>query len=132
MDTHTHPQVRLYIGVSLDGYIAAPDHTPAWEGVDGQNEVDPVMYGYDEFMREISAVVMGRTTYDGCIAAFADQWPWTDKQVFVLTSRPLSETRPPGVRGWRNGAAALLDHLRSLHLPGHIKLMGGAQAIEAF
>ena len=43
-------QIRLYIGVSIDGFIAAPDNAPAWEGLRRPGEVDSEMYGYYEFI----------------------------------------------------------------------------------
>lgn len=125
-------KVHVYIGMSIDGFIAASDGTPAWEGLRRPGTVDTDMYGYDRFMREISAVVMGRTTYDGCVEFFGSEWPWKDKQVFVLTSRPLAVNPPAGVTAWHDGAAALLGNLKTLHMPGDVKLMGGAKAIQSF
>jgi dihydrofolate reductase len=125
-------QVRLYIGVSIDGFIAATDHVPAWEGLHRPGEVDAEMYGYHTFMQEISTVIMGRTTYDGCVEAFGNQWPWSEKQIFVLTSHTLPASRPDGVTAWQHGAEALLAHLRTSPGPGHIKILGGAKTIQAF
>jgi len=125
-------QIRLYIRVSIDGFIAAPDNAPAWEGLRRPGEVDPEMYGYYEFIQEISAVVMGRTSYDGCVEAFGSNWPWSDKQVFVLTSRTLPPSRPAGVTAWHDGVETLLAQLHSLHLSGHVKLLGGAETIQSF
>jgi dihydrofolate reductase len=78
-------RIRAYLGVSLDGFVATPDGSPAWG-----DRFDPRAYGHDEFMQRIAAVVMGRTTFDQAIDAFVDDWPWKGKEVYVLTSRPLS------------------------------------------
>ncbi len=125
-------EVRVYLGLSLDGFLAAPDGVPAWEGLERPGKVDAAMYGYADFMREISMLVMGRTTYDGCREAFGEHWPWHDKHVMVLTHRPLPAANPPGVLPWHQGVAALLSDLRSPRQSGHIHLLGGAEAIASF
>jgi len=50
---------RVYIAMSLDGYIATPDGAVDW--------LEPFFdedYGYESFVRDISCVVMGRLTYE--------------------------------------------------------------------
>ena len=73
----------MFLGVSIDGFIAHSDGslgflTP-FEGED---------HGYDEFMRTVDALVVGRETYD-TVAAF-ETWPWQGKRVVVLTHRPVN------------------------------------------
>ena len=74
--------VSVFIGTSLDGYIARPngefDFLPAGGG-------EP--HGYDEFIASVDALVIGRKTFD-TVLAFPD-WPYGDKRVVVLSSRPL-------------------------------------------
>lgn len=120
-------RIRAYVGASVDGFIAMPDGTPAWG-----DRFDPRGYGHDDFMGEIDAVVMGRTTFDQALAAFTAAWPWSGKDVYVLTSRPLPAAAPGRVVAWRQGPAALLVHLRSAPLRRDVELLGGARTIQAF
>ncbi|MGH7526453.1 MAG: dihydrofolate reductase family protein [Gemmatimonadales bacterium] len=119
--------IRVYIGVSADGFVATADGNPAWG-----DRFDPVAYGHDEFLQQIGAVVMGRTTFDQAAVTFVGDWPWKGKEVYVLTSRPLPTDPPAGVTAWQGGAAALLAHLRAAHLARDVELLGGPRTIQAF
>lgn len=50
-------KVILYIGSSLDGYIAREDGTIDWLFTDGD-------YGYKQFYDSVDTVLLGRKTYD--------------------------------------------------------------------
>ena len=71
---------RVYIAVSLDGYIATPDGGVGW--------LEPFFdedYGYDSFVREISCAVMGRVTYEQ-VRAFGE-WPYPEHDVYGVLYR---------------------------------------------
>ena len=74
--------VSVFIGTSVDGFIARPnddlDFLPAGGG-------EP--HGYDEFMASVDALVIGRKTYEKVLTFGA--WPYGDKRVVVLSSRPV-------------------------------------------
>src|SRR5580700_6757782 len=74
--------VSVLIGTSVDGFIARPngdlDFLPPGGG-------EP--HGYAEFMANIDALVIGRKTFETVLAYPA--WPYGDKRVVVLSSRPL-------------------------------------------
>jgi dihydrofolate reductase len=74
--------VSVFIGTSVDGFIARPngdlDFLPPGGG-------EP--HGYDEFMAGIDALVIGRKTWETVMAFPA--WPYGDKRVVVLSSQPL-------------------------------------------
>jgi dihydrofolate reductase len=74
--------VSIFIGTSLDGFIARHsgsfDFLPAGGG-------EP--HGYDEFMAEIDALVIGRHTFETVLSF--DHWPYGDKRVVVLSSRAV-------------------------------------------
>jgi dihydrofolate reductase len=44
-------------------------------------------HGYDEFMATVDALVIGRNTFETVLAFEA--WPYGEKRVFVLSTRPL-------------------------------------------
>jgi dihydrofolate reductase len=74
--------VSIFIGTSLDGFIAR--HSGAFDFLPpGGGEP----HGYDEFMAEIDALVIGRHTFETVLAF--DHWPYGDKRVVVLSSRAL-------------------------------------------
>jgi len=74
--------VSVFVGTSVDGFIARPngdlDFLPAGGG-------EP--HGYDEFMASVDALVIGRKTFE-TVLTFA-VWPYGDKRVVVLSSRPV-------------------------------------------
>ena len=87
-------KASTFIGTSLDGFIArrngAFDFLPPGGG-------EP--HGYEEFIASVDALVIGRNTYETVLAF--PSWPYGDKPVFVLSTRPLD----PAPRG------ALVEHL---------------------
>jgi dihydrofolate reductase len=79
-------KATVYIATSLDGFIAREDGGIDWlppieAGDDGED------YGYHAFFASVDTLVMGRNTFE-LVRGFG-QWPYGDKRVIVLTSRPL-------------------------------------------
>ena len=76
-------KASVFIGTSLDGFIARAngdlDFLPPGGG-------EP--HGYDEFMATVDALVIGRKTFETVLAF--DTWPYGEKPVFVLSTRPLA------------------------------------------
>ncbi len=75
-------KASVFVGTSLDGYIARPDGSFDFLPADGGEA-----HGYDEFFASVDALVIGRHTYE-TVLAFSD-WPYGTKPVFVLSTRPL-------------------------------------------
>ena len=77
-------KVSVFIGVSLDGFIARTNGDLDWmRGPGGQAGGD---YGYNSFVARIDAIVMGRKTFEKVLTF--EMWPY-QKPVIVLTHRPL-------------------------------------------
>ena len=74
--------VSVFVGTSLDGYIARPngalDFLPPGGG-------EP--HGYDEFIASVDAIVIGRKTFETVLTL--GPWPYGNKRVVVLSSRPV-------------------------------------------
>jgi dihydrofolate reductase len=74
--------VSVFIGTSLDGFIARPngdlDFLPAGGG-------EP--HGYNEFIASVDAIVSGRKSFETVLTFEA--WPHGDKRVVVLSRRPV-------------------------------------------
>ncbi|MGH8447015.1 MAG: dihydrofolate reductase family protein [Solimonas sp.] len=111
-------KASVFVGTSVDGYIAridgALDFLPPGGG-------EP--HGYDEFMASVDALVIGRHTYETVLAF--DAWPYGDKLVIVLSTRPLA--RPPAaavVEAMRGAPADIAAQLAARGLR-HIYVDGG-------
>lgn len=87
-------KASVFIGTSVDGFIARAngdlDFLPPGGG-------EP--HGYDEFMATVDALVIGRKTFE-TVLAFST-WPYGEKPVFVLSTRPLAPAP----------AGAVVEHL---------------------
>jgi dihydrofolate reductase len=111
-------KASVFIGTSVDGFIArtdgALDFLPPGGG-------EP--HGYDEFMATVDALVIGRKTFETVLAF--DAWPYSEKPVFVLSTRPLA-TAPPGavVERMSGAPAEIVSHLAARAI-GHIYVDGG-------
>jgi hypothetical protein len=74
--------VSVFVGTSVDGFIARRngdfDFLPAGGG-------EP--RGYDEFMASVDALVIGRKTFETVLRLAV--WPYGNKRVVVLSSRPV-------------------------------------------
>jgi dihydrofolate reductase len=70
----------LYIAASLDGYIAAPGDDLSFLSMAGEGEE----YGYEEFMKGIGTIVMGRKTWDWVMTQ-VPEWPHGDVETIVVT-----------------------------------------------
>jgi dihydrofolate reductase len=77
----TDRKVILYISMSLDGYIAGKDDSLDFLAMVEQEGED---YGYNDFIKSIDAVIIGRKTYEKVIAMGYD-YPHTEKDVYILT-----------------------------------------------
>lgn len=73
-------KASVYIGTSLDGFIARTNGDIDWmDGVDSEE----LGKAYEEFMSRVDAIVMGRGTYEK-VLTFDVAWPWT-VPVFVMS-----------------------------------------------
>ena len=83
-------RIRFYVATSLDGFIADREGSVEWLA-----PYDARLYGYDKFVSEVGALIMGRRTYE-LIFAIGEDWPYNRKPVYVLSSTSLGDV-PPGV-----------------------------------
>ena len=108
----------VFIGTSLDGFIARTngdlDFLPPGGG-------EP--HGYDEFMATVDALVIGRKTFETVLTF--DAWPYGEKPVFVLSTRPLAPAPQGAVAERMSGPPA--DIVSQLTLRGfnHVYVDGG-------
>ncbi len=75
-------KASVFIGTSLDGFIARPDGTFDFLPEDGGEP-----HGYNEFIASVDTIVIGRKTFETVLTM--TPWPYGDKRVVVLSSKPL-------------------------------------------
>ena len=120
--------VSVFIGTSLDGFIARPngafDFLPEGGG-------EP--HGYDEFFASVDARVIGRKTFETVLAFVV--WPYGDKRVVVLSDRPvdLSAVRGGVVEQMSGPPAEIVLRLAAsgahhLYIDGGITIQGFLRA----
>jgi dihydrofolate reductase len=113
-------KVKLFIAISLDGYIARADGGIDWLFTDAD-------YGYTAFYDAVDTVVMGRKTYD--LAMGFDEYPYPGKAGYVFSrSRSAGDGRVTFVK---DSPRSFVDNLRKL--PGRdIWLVGGGELTRDF
>lgn len=87
-------KLTYYTATTLDGFIADPDDSLAWLLRQDQDEQGPL--NYDDFIKGIGAIVMGRTTYEWVLDHDPDGWAY-DMPAWVMTTR--GELALPGPGG---------------------------------
>jgi dihydrofolate reductase len=74
--------VSVFIGTSVDGFIARPNGALDFLPVGGGEP-----HGYDEFIASVDALVIGRKTFETVLAFPA--WPYGQKRVVILSSQAI-------------------------------------------
>ncbi|WP_163836030.1 dihydrofolate reductase family protein [Spartinivicinus ruber] len=74
-------QVSAYIATSLDGFIAKKNGDIDWL-MDAECQEED--YGYENFIKTVSCLVIGRNTFEK-ILSFSE-WPYPNKRVVVLSN----------------------------------------------
>ncbi len=92
----------VFIGTSLDGYIARPDG-----GLEWLSPFESEEHGYAAFFAGVDTLVIGRGTYDTVLGF--PSWPYGEKRVIVCTSRPA--TPGHGEEIWNGSPRELADRL---------------------
>lgn len=119
--------VILYIAMSLDGYLAAPDGSVDWlagQDPDRPEEDD----GYSRFVAGVDTVVMGYKTYEQIVTSLSpDRWVYEGLTSYVITHRSLPAS--PNIRFTSEDPCTLVDRLR--RQPGKsVWICGGASIIQ--
>lgn len=120
-------KASVFVGTSLDGFLARPDG-----GLDFLSAGGDEPHGYEEFVATIDAMLIGRKTYE--IVLGFSPWPYGEKPVFVLSSRPLARIPEEGkVERLSGDPSAIFADLsargfRHLYVDGGITIQGFLRA----
>jgi len=116
--------VSVFVGTSVDGFIARPngdlDFLPPSGG-------EP--HGYNEFIATVDAIVIGRKTFETVLAM--EGWPYGDKRVVVLSSRPLDLSGAGGIVEQMAGSPAEIASRLAASGAHHLYVDGGV-TIQGF
>src|SRR5437899_6587961 len=118
----------VFIGTSVDGFIARPNGD-----LDFLPEGGGEPHGYNEFIASVDAIVIGRKTFETVLAFQA--WPYGDKRVVVLSSRPVdfSAVRGGVVEQMAGPPAEIVSQLaargiKHLYIDGGVTIQGFLRA----
>lgn len=119
---------HVYIAVSLDGFIAAPDGGLDWlmkQPVQGED------HGYDAFMDSVDGLVMGRGSYEKVLTFGA--WPYVKPVVVLSRSLAARDLREDLVGKVRIVDAGPTQVMQTLSQEGWRRAyVDGGQIIQAF
>lgn len=118
----------IFIATSLDGYIA--DLNGGIEWLDTFPEINTVDTGYNSFMENIDALVMGKNTFEK-ICSFDIEWPYP-KPVYVVSS--TLKKIPEALEGKvKIVSGSLQSILKVLHAQNQMRLyIDGGKLIQSF
>ena len=117
--------VVVYIGVSLDGYIATGEDSLDWllnTPGSGDN-------GFGEFYETVDTIIMGRRTYDWIMEQEQGRFPYPGRECYVYTTHTQRNTdhatftagkpedliaglKAAGKRVWIVGGSQIIDLCR--------------------
>ena len=83
-------RVRVYLGCSLDGCIAGPNHDISFlneYGPQPGEEDSGEGLAFDDFLSQVGALLMGRRTYQ--VLLDHNVWPYGERPVLVATHHAL-------------------------------------------
>lgn len=122
-------KVRYAVGVSLDGYIAAPDGSVDWLNR-ATAKATGEDFGMGAFFRSIDTVLLGRKTYEHALTMGMGGGGYPKMKNYVF-SRTLPPGERDGVEYVSGDPAEFIARLRQK--PGkHIWLCGGGELARAF
>ena len=87
MTARHRPRFRLYMAISLDGFVASRDSSVRW-----LEPYDAYAAGFGEFLATVGSIVMGRKSYEQMLGF--GPWPYADKHTVVMTRIALRPATP--------------------------------------
>ena len=125
--------VSVFVGASVDGFIARPDGGLDFlEAGDGSETGESTGHGYEEFIADIDAIVMGRNTFDTVLGF--KSWPYGKRRVIVLSRRALDLSGVQGTVEQMSGEPAEIVRqlaargFRHLYVDGGLTIQGFLRA----
>ena len=129
MNTAHRTTVSVFIGTSLDGYIARPDGDIGW-----LNEAEPIEGdddgGYTDLFASVDALAMGRGTFQKVLEF--DSWPYGEKEIIVL-SRTLTEIPEKLRKSVKTDSSSPQEFIDKISKNGYQRIyLDGGQVIQSY
>jgi dihydrofolate reductase len=122
-------RARVFVGVSLDGFIAGPNDELDWLGggessasAAGGEPEPPATFA--AFLAEIGALLMGRRTYD-VVCGMKGPWPYGDLPMLIATSRGALAQPRPSARAVQGSIAELVAEAKQVAGDRDVYVDGG-------
>ena len=112
----------IYIAESIDGYIADSNGKVDW-----LSNFQTIDCEYEDFIKDIDSIVMGRVTYEQVIG-FEGEYPYKNKKSYVLTSKTFENDNKAS---FYSDANSIIDELKEQNCK-NVWIMGGAKTCSSF
>jgi dihydrofolate reductase len=122
----------FYTAMTLDGFLADEHDSLDWLFVQDQDLKGPL--NYDEFIKDIGAMVMGATTYEWILrhnAETGESWTY-DIPVWVVTHRELAGVEGADIRFAQGDVAPLHDEMVAAADGKDVWVCGGGDLAAQF
>ncbi len=116
--------LSVFVGTSVDGFIARRNGD-----FDFLLEGGGEPHGYNEFLASVDTIVIGRKTFETVLTL--KTWPYVDKRVVVLSSRPVDLSAAGGVVELMAGAPPEIVSQLAATGARHVYVDGGV-TIQGF
>lgn len=127
-------KTQYYAAASLDGFIAAPNHSLDWLFQFG----DPEATSYPAFLREVGAIAMGSATYEWLLrheirldSDSPQPWPY-EQPTWVFTSRSLPTVAGADIRFVCGDVRPVHQQMVAAADGKNIWLVGGGELVGQF
>ncbi len=121
-------KVKLYIAMSLDGYVA--DIKSGVDFLKGDGSDEDNFGSYTEFYDSIDTVILGHNTYQQIKTELSpDEWPYEGKSSYVLTNKKIDNT--DNIIFTNEDIIKLIDKLKKENGKG-VWICGGANIVNQF
>ncbi|GAB3798022.1 dihydrofolate reductase family protein [Humibacter antri] len=117
-----------YVASSLDGYIADRHNAVGWLTAFGFEEFTA---GYERFIVDVGAIVMGASTYEFILGEEAGAYSY-DVPAWVFTHRNLTGVPGRDVRFHAGDAASVVDDIAAAAGDRDVWLVGGGDVVAQF
>lgn len=117
-------EIVFYGAISLDGYLAAQDHSLQWLFDTELGEGSQ----YEAFLETIGTTVMGRKTYEELLVYSEGVMPYKNQTNYVLTSQSFPDTQEVHFVQ-KSDPARFLQELKE-QAQKDIWVVGGSQLIK--
>jgi dihydrofolate reductase len=116
-----------YVAVSLDGFITREDEVMDW--LSNYNAPLETPYDYEPFYKTVSAVVMGRKTYDKVLSF--GEYAYQGKPGLVLSKDADFQVKESGVESASSNWKEKLEAIKA-SAEGRVWLVGGGEVANLF